>query len=92
MTLVIDCHGHYTTVPAGHADWREAQKAAFKTGTLPPPYPALSDDEISRDPRGEPDPADPRPRRGHDHLQPQGVRHGAACRRRGGRDRLGTGE
>ena len=30
MTLVIDCHGHYTTAPAPHNDWREAQKAAFK--------------------------------------------------------------
>jgi len=46
MTLVIDCHGHYTTVPAAHSDWREAQKAAFKEGGTPPPYPAISDDEI----------------------------------------------
>ena len=28
MTLIIDCHGHYTTAPAPHNDWREAQKAA----------------------------------------------------------------
>jgi 4-oxalmesaconate hydratase len=46
MTLVIDCHGHYTTAPAAHNDWREAQKAAFKSGTAPPAYPAISDDEI----------------------------------------------
>ena len=46
MTLVIDCHGHYTTVPAAHSDWREAQKAAFKEGGGPPPYPVISDDEI----------------------------------------------
>lgn len=44
--MIIDCHGHYTTVPAGHSDWREAQKAAFKAGETPPPYPAISDDEI----------------------------------------------
>ncbi|WP_294262178.1 amidohydrolase family protein [uncultured Sphingomonas sp.] len=46
MTLVIDCHGHYTTAPEPHNQWREAQKAAFKAGEAPPPYPAISDDEI----------------------------------------------
>ena len=46
MTLVIDCHGHYTTAPAAHNDWREAQKAAFKSGQASPPYPAISDEEI----------------------------------------------
>ena len=44
--MIIDCHGHYTTAPAAHNDWREAQKAAFKSGQAPPPYPAISDDEI----------------------------------------------
>jgi 4-oxalmesaconate hydratase len=44
--LVIDCHGHYTTAPEPHNQWREAQKAAFKAGGAPPPYPAISDDEI----------------------------------------------
>lgn len=46
MTMIIDCHGHYTTAPAAHNDWREEQKAAFKAGRTPPPYPAISDDEI----------------------------------------------
>ena len=46
MTLIIDCHGHYTTAPAAHNAWREAQKDAFKSGGTPPPYPAISDDEI----------------------------------------------
>jgi len=46
MTLVIDCHGHYTTAPAAHNEWRDAQKAAFKAGAEPPPYPSISDDEI----------------------------------------------
>ena len=32
MTLIIDCHGHYTTAPASHDTWRDAQKAAFKDG------------------------------------------------------------
>ncbi len=46
MTLIIDCHGHYTTAPPSHNDWREAQKAAFDAGVSAPPYPDLSDDEI----------------------------------------------
>ena len=46
MTLIIDCHGHYTTAPEPHNAWREAQKAAFKEGNTPPPYPDISDDEI----------------------------------------------
>ena len=46
MTLIIDCHGHYTTAPPAHSEWREAQKAAHKDGSPPPPYPVLSDDEI----------------------------------------------
>lgn len=44
--MIIDCHGHYTTSPAAHDQWREAQKAAFKSGASAPPYPAISDDEI----------------------------------------------
>lgn len=44
--MIIDCHGHYTTAPALHNEWREAQKAAFKAGEAPPPYPRISDDEI----------------------------------------------
>lgn len=46
MTLIIDCHGHYTTAPPAHDAWRQAQVAAFKSGEAPPPYPAISDDEI----------------------------------------------
>ena len=44
--MIIDCHGHYTTAPPAHDAWRDAQKAAFKAGTAPPPYPQISDDEI----------------------------------------------
>ena len=44
--MIIDCHGHYTTAPEAHNLWREAQKAAFEAGGSPPPYPAISDDEI----------------------------------------------
>jgi len=46
MTLVIDCHGHYTTAPPAHDAWRDAQKAAFRTGTSAPVYPAISDADI----------------------------------------------
>ena len=44
--MIIDCHGHYTTAPAAHTRWREAQLAAHEAGTTPPPYPRISDDEI----------------------------------------------
>ena len=44
--MIIDCHGHYTTAPAAHTAWREAQQAAFRSGGTPPPYPKISDDEI----------------------------------------------
>jgi 4-oxalmesaconate hydratase len=44
--MIIDCHGHYTTAPAAHTAWRQAQKAAYKTGEVAPPYPAISDDDI----------------------------------------------
>ncbi|WP_267394131.1 MULTISPECIES: amidohydrolase family protein [unclassified Sphingomonas] len=45
--MIIDCHGHYTTSPGPHNDWREAQKAAGKAGgDIDPAYPAISDDEI----------------------------------------------
>ena len=44
--MIIDCHGHYTTAPAAHNEWREAQKAAFKAGTAAPRYPTITDDEI----------------------------------------------
>jgi len=44
--MIIDCHGHYTTAPAAHNEWRDQQKAAFKSGGETPPYPSISDDEI----------------------------------------------
>ena len=46
MTMIIDCHGHYTVLPKAHDEWREKQKAAFKAGTECPAYPDISDDEI----------------------------------------------
>jgi 4-oxalmesaconate hydratase len=44
--MIIDCHGHYTTAPAAHDAWRQAQVAAFRAGEPAPPYPAIGDDEI----------------------------------------------
>ncbi len=45
--MIIDCHGHYTTAPAPHDGWRDAQKAALKSGgDIDPSYPDISDDEI----------------------------------------------
>ena len=45
--MIIDCHGHYTTAPKPHQDFREAQMARLKDPSLPEPAPAvISDDEI----------------------------------------------
>jgi len=44
--MIIDCHGHYTTAPEAHNQWREDQLAAFKAGQPPPEYPEISDDVI----------------------------------------------
>jgi 4-oxalmesaconate hydratase len=45
--MIIDCHGHYTTAPVAHTEWREAQKKAYKDGAdIDPAYPKISDDQI----------------------------------------------
>ena len=45
--MIIDCHGHYTTAPAPHNEFREAQKAALKDATLSSLVrPKISDDQI----------------------------------------------
>ena len=46
MTLIIDCHGHYTTEPKSFMDFRKAQIAAFESGAPQPDFPDISDDEI----------------------------------------------
>lgn len=46
MSLIIDCHGHYTTAPPQHDAWRKAQLESFTAGTEAPPYPDISDGEI----------------------------------------------
>lgn len=45
--MIIDCHGHYTTAPAPHQTFREAQLRHFSDPSTRPPTPArISDDEI----------------------------------------------
>ena len=45
--MIIDCHGHYTTAPAAHQQFRDAQLARLADPSLPAPDPAvISDDEI----------------------------------------------
>jgi 4-oxalmesaconate hydratase len=45
--MIIDCHGHYTTAPAQHDQFRQAQIARLADPSLPAPvYGEISDDEI----------------------------------------------
>jgi 4-oxalmesaconate hydratase len=45
--VIIDCHGHYTTTPPAHKQFREAQLARLADPSLPEPAPAeISDGEI----------------------------------------------
>ncbi|MGH3171400.1 MAG: hypothetical protein ACRDN0_36765, partial [Trebonia sp.] len=49
--MIIDIHGHYTTAPAAHQDFRDAQVARL-AGPGPGPGPGLADPGL-----GEPAPA-----------------------------------
>lgn len=45
--MIIDCHGHYTTAPDPHQDYRAAQVARLQNPSLPEPQSAIiSDDQI----------------------------------------------
>lgn len=46
--MIIDCHGHYTTAPAPHNEFREAQKAALKDAKALAALmrPRISDEQI----------------------------------------------
>jgi len=44
--MIIDCHGHYTTVPEPHNQWRVDQLAAFKADQPSPEYPEISDEVV----------------------------------------------
>ncbi len=44
--MIIDAHGHYTTAPEPHNQWRIDQLAAFAAGKPSPTYPEISDELI----------------------------------------------
>ena len=45
--MIIDCHGHYTTAPEAHQEFRKQQLAHFDDPSLPEPSSYnISDDEI----------------------------------------------
>ena len=45
--MIIDCHGHYTTAPEPHQNYRSAQIEKLNDATLPDPgYGNISDDQI----------------------------------------------
>src|ERR1700722_656150 len=45
--MIIDCHGHYTTAPPQHEQWRQQQVEAHGKGGKAPPRPKMTDDEIA---------------------------------------------
>lgn len=45
--MIIDCHGHYTTAPAQHEQWRQKQIDTHAKGEQAPPRPTMTDDEIA---------------------------------------------
>ena len=44
--MIIDIHGHYTTAPELHNQWRIDQLAAYAAGQPSPEYPEISDEII----------------------------------------------
>ena len=44
--MIIDIHGHYTTAPELHNQWRIDQLAAYAEGQPSPEYPEISDEII----------------------------------------------
>lgn len=47
--MIIDCHGHYTTTPAEHQGFRDAQLAHLEDASRPAPAPAQISDEAIRE-------------------------------------------
>lgn len=47
--LIIDCHGHYTTAPDPHQDFRKAQLARLEDATRPKPAAAVISDDAIRE-------------------------------------------
>ena len=46
MTMIIDCHGHYTTAPPRTTPGARRRRPRSRPARPPPPYPDISDDEI----------------------------------------------
>ena len=45
--MIIDCHGHYTTAPEPHNEYRKQQLAHFEDASLPAPgTPEITDDQL----------------------------------------------
>ncbi len=45
--MIVDIHGHYTTTPAEHQIFRDAQLARLADPSAPPPVAArIGDDQI----------------------------------------------
>ena len=47
--MIIDVHGHYTTTPPAHQQFRDAQLAALADPSVPVPDPALIPDDAIRE-------------------------------------------
>lgn len=47
--MIIDCHGHYTTAPEPHQEYRKKQLAAFDDPSLPMPEAAKISDALLRE-------------------------------------------
>lgn len=47
--MIIDVHGHYTTTPSAHQEFRDAQLAALADPSLPVPEPSLIPDDAIRE-------------------------------------------
>ena len=47
--MIIDCHGHYTSAPAEHGTFREAQLTALADPSTPTPRPSVIGDDAIRE-------------------------------------------
>jgi 4-oxalmesaconate hydratase len=47
--MIIDCHGHYTTTPDAHQQFRDAQLARLADPRRPEPQPGVISDDVIRE-------------------------------------------
>ncbi len=83
MSLIIDCHGHYTTAPPSLEAWRNKQIAAIGNPSQMPKAGELkiSDDELRETIEKKPIAPDERARCGHDAVFTACELYGAPHRR-----------